>query len=123
MNLRHAVFEDYMFVYNLRNSEDVRAVSLTNTVIDLDNHKVWFKDNYLWYQIITQDDKDIGFVRKDEDNEISICLVPEFRNKGIGSEVLKQLTGKAVILLDNKSSLKCFEKAGWVIRGYYLTKE
>ena len=118
IKLRDATKKDSMFIWILRNSPDVRAVSLNKGLIPYDQHKRWFAKHYKEYKIIGQN---WGYVRQ-ENKEISIALVESMRGQGIAPKVLQQMKGSAIVLLKNKKSLKAFIKSGFKIKGYYLER-
>lgn len=117
MKLRNAEPKDSNWIFKLSNS--VRQFSLNKKLITRKEHKKWYKENYHKIKVIGNN---IGTIRKDEHDFISISIKEQYRNKGIGTEVLMGFKGKAIILTDNENSLKAFEKAGFHIKGYYLEK-
>ena len=79
-----------------------------------------YKDNYY---ICLCDGSPCGFIGE-IDGDIRVCTVPEFQGKGVGSFMIREITKIrpnvfAKIKIDNKSSLRAFEKAGYV-KKYYL---
>jgi ribosomal protein S18 acetylase RimI-like enzyme len=81
-------------------------------------------------EIIIFEGKDIGYFWViEKESEIllaSIRLLPEFQNKGIGSQLIKNLVGKsskAVVLkvLKVNPARKLYEKFGFVIREETMT--
>lgn len=114
--------DDAYFVYELRNSKEGRDVSLSQEFIREEDHVKWFNKRYLQYKIILYYEEKIGYLRTDEKGFISIMLIKKYRGMGIGTHLLERTTGKAIILFENKPSLKAFTGARWKIRGYYLEK-
>ena len=124
MNLRRANVDDAMFIYQLRfKDETMRNASWTQTIPTFNDHLEYFLDHLDEYYIISNFHcNNIGFVRN-QDTEISIALLPEFRDIGLGTEVLSKLHGKATIKIDNISSYYAFMKAGWRPIGWIMQKE
>jgi hypothetical protein len=113
--------EDCKLLFDIRNELSVRELSLNKDELIYTQHERWYKNNFESVQIIMLDNTKIGYVRTN-DGYISIGLRPEYRNKGYGSEVLKQVKGKAIILFENQGSYFAFKKAGWTEKGYYFER-
>ncbi|MAG72923.1 hypothetical protein CL620_01295 [archaeon] len=118
-----ATVDDAKFVYDIRNGDDVRSVSLTTQVIPYESHISFFATHFMQYAIVFFHDFRAGYVRKELSGSLSIALHPEFRGKGIGSAILSHLSGNAIIKTENDASLQAFRKAGWQIIGHYLEKK
>lgn len=126
LKLRKARLNDAKFVLSLRNEKITRKSSIINqNIISLENHLKWFSNHSKEYQIIIHNNKDIGYLRfkpDDNGNEVGICLLPEYRNKKIGSKILKKTKGNALIRIENKQSFYAFTNAGYKLVGFYLKK-
>jgi RimJ/RimL family protein N-acetyltransferase len=123
MILRKATMEDCDFIFNLRNEPYVRKASWNTEKIEYSKHKEWFKNNYKFYYIIG-DRK--GFVRI-KDKEVSIAVVKEEQNTGLGTAALNEIAKiypylKAEVKLDNEQSINFFKNAGFKPVGYILEK-
>jgi len=123
MILRKATMDDCDFIFNLRNEPYVRNASWNTEKIDYQKHKGWFKNNYKYYHIIG-DSK--GFVRI-KDNEVSIAVVKEEQNTGLGTAALNEIAKihpnlKAEVKISNIQSLNFFINAGFKPVGYILKK-
>ena len=117
--LRQAELEDYKLIYNLRFSKEAIDNSLTKIKPTLAQHKDWFKNHYQEYKIY----QNIAFLRQEKDGNISIVVDKKHQGKGIATKLLNTIeSGKAMILINNTSSLRCFIKGGFNIRGFYLEK-
>lgn len=123
LKFRRATANDAKFVWEIRNSLEVRLVSLSCTMIKLPDHIVWFKKNYKQYLIIKKGRARIGFFRVNDEGFVSFALKKQFRGKGLGQEILKRTAGKSIILMNNPQSVTCFVKAGYRIKGFYLEKD
>lgn len=125
IKFRDAELNDAKFIWNIRNSKEVRAISLHQDYRPFSLFNKIYKDKlnkYKEYKIIIFKGKDIGYINKDNSDFISIALIREYRNKGIGKRALSKINGKAIILSNNTQSLKCFTKSNWNIKGFYLEK-
>jgi len=121
--LRKADMSDADFVYRVRFKDPVVVEnSWDGSVVEQYKHLDFFREHVDFYFIIVFDGEDVGFVR-DMNGEVSICLLENFRNKGIGSKVLENFYGKATIKINNVNSLLAFQKAGFKIVGYILEKK
>jgi UDP-2,4-diacetamido-2,4,6-trideoxy-beta-L-altropyranose hydrolase len=94
--LEEAEEKDMQSIYEWRNHSSIREVSRNSSPIEWQEHQKWFKGllskNNAKLLIGRLNKKDIGVIRFDFDGcraEISIYLVPEMQNAGIGSDLLK----------------------------------
>ena len=117
--MRKALLNDVEFIHHLRYSPDVRKISCSKNIVSLKEFRKYFINHYKEYKIIGNN---IGFIRKDKDNFISIVLLKKYRNRGIGRKLVSNLRGRAIILLNNFRSFNCFIKANWKLKGWYLEK-
>lgn len=115
---RFAQPNDRLFIYALRNSEQIREVSNNPKPITWLEHCEWFNEHYKNTYIIFEGDKRIG-VYHIIDGYISLYIAPEHQNKGYGRLVLESLKQplKASIKPDNYKSLTLFTKAGFKFDG------
>lgn len=137
IKIRKAIKEDISIVFDLSNDDDVRLNSIKQERIEWDDHVTWYNDiinNYdcMFYVVFDNDNKFIGQVRFNKiskDVIISISLHRDFRGKGLSSFLLKEscrmyfIENKsehiinAYIKKNNVSSIKSFEKSGFVFSG------
>ena len=131
MDVKHRFVtpNDWLFVLEIRNEDDVRNASFNTDLIKPNTHIEYMKRlemmDDVYQRIITYDGNDVGYV-KVIDNDVSYMIKKDFRGKGIMKnsfmivfEDLKKLGKtkvKASIKADNYSSLKLVEKVGFVIR-------
>ncbi|ODN65482.1 UDP-2,4-diacetamido-2,4,6-trideoxy-beta-L-altropyranose hydrolase [Methylophaga muralis] len=94
--LEEAEQKDMQSVYEWRNHSSIREVSRNSSPIEWQEHKKWFKGllskKNAKLLIGRLNKKDVGVIRFDFDGcraEISIYLVPEMQNAGMGSNLLK----------------------------------
>ncbi len=142
LRLRPASIQDDKLVYEWLNDRLVRQMSFSSEPIDWETHKQWF-DNYLnntkqYYLIVEieqmQQYYPCGQVRFDENGEIGILIAPTYRGMGLASICLKLSIDYirqennsykqiiAHIKHANKSSIKAFERAGFVSNGFDIIK-
>lgn len=138
--LRRATIEDATKVFEWRNDPEVRSVSEFKKIITERIHLKWFAERLpmthpesIW--MITQlsdidDDngKSIGTARIKLEGRryarISIVVAPEYRGRGLGRQVIKQLRSKienmkriavASVQVGNIPSLRAFMASGFHI--------
>jgi len=130
--IRKALLGDSDFLFQLRNEESVRLVSLHGDPISLEVHQRWFANklgnsNSVIF-IAETDGVPIAQTRFDvigNDAEVSIAVVKEYRGKGYGSEILRKTSREcfemfpdlkvinAFINFGNDNSARSFSKAGY----------
>lgn len=141
LTLRPVKKKDYETILEWRNNPNVRRNSLTQHIISIDEHTEYWnnflknKTNFAFIAI--HDSNDIGVLKlKNIDKvtyEIDIFLSKSYRNRGLGSQVLKiakdvafqngvkKLVAK--IKYDNEASKKAFEKVGFSPKLIYYEAE
>jgi len=118
MKLRKATLKDSDWILKLSNS--TRVYSINNKSISKKEHNHWFKENYKDIKVIGNN---LGTIRIQNKELISIAIKKEFRNKHIGTNILKNIKhGSCIILLGNNISIAAFVNAGFKVRGFYLEK-
>ena len=118
--------KDYWeFIRLLRADERVQAGFIQNTLKisqeEQKNYMEKYNDNYY---ICLSDDNPCGFIGE-IDGDIRVCTHPDYQGKGVGSFMIKELTTLrpniyAKVKMDNISSVKAFEKAGYEKKYYIL---
>jgi RimJ/RimL family protein N-acetyltransferase len=141
LTLRPVKKKDYETILEWRNDPDVRINSLTQHIISIDEHIEYWNDflknktNFAF--IVIHDNNDIGVLKlKNIDKttyEIDIFLSRSYRNRGLGSQVLKIAKEVALkkgikklvakIKYDNEASKKAFEKVGFSPKLIYYETE
>ena len=127
MKLRDVLLRDLEFMHKLMNKPSVRAVSHNHEPFSYESHVKYWQDKInepeFEAKIIENNDETIGLIRHDK-GYISIAILPEYQNQGIGTAVLTLFCkkgDKAEIYPTNPNSLHTFEKAGFRIQ--YLILE
>jgi spore coat polysaccharide biosynthesis predicted glycosyltransferase SpsG/RimJ/RimL family protein N-acetyltransferase len=131
---RRAVAGDSRRILEWRNDPVARAASFNTDVIPLDRHLEWFSrplpDLHL-YIATASDESEIGYVRFDlngDSAEISVCLDPDYRHRGLGRVVIRESArlmlrdGRlrrivALVKPENDVSLASFKAAGFTVHG------
>lgn len=132
MTLRTAEPADIHDVFELSNENEVRKNSFNSAPIKFEDHEKWFKnkleDENNIFLIIKSGDDFLGQVRFDfEENHttISISIKKNFRELGLGNNILKHSIEylkvnaphikiiKAYIKESNKKSVNLFERLGF----------
>jgi len=111
------------FIRLLRSDKRVQGGFIKESTITIEEQKKYmnkYNDNYY---VCLCDDIPCGFIGE-IDGDIRLCTDPQYQGRGIGSFMIREITKIrtnifAKIKLDNKASLKAFEKAGYV-KKYYL---
>lgn len=131
LNLRPVEKKDYEKILEWRNDPEVRINSLTQHMISIDEHIAYWtefsetRENFAF--IVTYGHEDIGVLKLNYVNktayEIDIFLSKNFRNKGLGPQILTMAKEIAVqkgikrliakIKYNNEASKKAFEKGGF----------
>ena len=135
IDMRPVTESDSELILTWRNSSSARKVSQSGEELSETEHAIWFESRIgrlssepFW--IMSNDKKDLGFVRLDfSDNKrnsyvVSIFLKPEFRALGIGKQMLGLALNsvnseygvfqyRAIIKRDNLSSIKLFKGFGF----------
>lgn len=141
LNLRPVEKKDYEKILEWRNDPDVRINSLTQHIISIDEHIEYWNDflknetNFAFIAI--HDNNDIGVLKlKNIDKttyEIDIFLSKSYRNRGLGSQILKIAKEVALqkgikkliakIKYGNEASKKAFEMVGFSPKLIYYEAE
>lgn len=128
-----AEMNDCDLLYKWVNDETVRRNSFNSQKIAYENHKAWFENRLnsdkCFIFVVYSEDTPIGQIRLDIDRDIGIInysIDRQFRGMGYGTEILRgitelpQLHSKRIcklignVKIDNISSQKAFERAGYV---------
>ena len=113
------------FIRLLRADKRVQSGFIQNTLKisqeEQKNYMEKYNDNYY---ICLSDDNPCGFIGE-IDGDIRVCTHPDYQGKGVGSFMIKELTTLrpniyAKVKMDNISSVKAFEKAGYEKKYYIL---
>lgn len=128
IRLRPATMDDADFLLKVKNDKDVRAHSIvTHDKIKKRNHMKWLRerltDGKTALFVIYKDGKMAGDVRFDggRETEISIRLLPQFRQKGIATAIVRTLSFPgmmAKVVEGNIPSLNVFVTSGYKFRSY-----
>ena len=115
------------FIRTLRNNESVQHGFIQKSNITPDQQKKYMDEHGKNYFVCFLDEVPVGFIG-DVESDIRICVMPEFQNKGIGTWMINNFSklypgSLAKVKIENKQSLKSFEKAGYKIKYYLLKKE
>ena len=134
VTLRRATPADSRFLWRLRNSADVRAVSGDAEKIPWRGHVLWYARIALMgigrsdVRVILADGEPVGYVRAYWDTPRggvdpgcwggSIAITIRARGRGIGKAALRQFVRRhrpcrALVRADNEASLALFRSAGF----------
>ncbi len=132
LRLRNVKFDDINDLFKWRNHPEIRKNSFNTNAVSWDEHERWFRaksndPNTAIYIAYCKEDKigSIRFESKDDTIKISVMLNPDFLGRGFGSKVIRLGTERfikekntekpihAEIKIDNRASIKAFQKAGY----------
>ena len=115
------------FIRELRNMDGVREGFIQQETISPEHHTEYMKKNSTFFYIVL--DKGvpmcyIGII----DNDIRIATHPDHQGKGAGSFAVNAAmeihpNAFAKVKIENKASLRMFEKCGFKKKYYLLEKE
>ena len=130
--LRRANKEDTNFLYELRNDELTRAMSINSDLVQYEDHIAWLEKTLgsaeVNLYILKRTDIDqrcgMGRVEHEDSNTLllSWAIAPKFRGRGLASLIIKELIALreakycAYIKPDNLPSIKAAEKVGFVFK-------
>ena len=115
-------------LWELRNNEQTRKISIDSKSIKLNDHFIWFNKinqnktkNFI--AIEKKNKKVIGYVRfekKNDTSEVSIAIYKEYQNKGLSKKILdtsekkiKTNYFKAKVHYNNSKSIALFESLNY----------
>ena len=131
INLRQADVHDEVFLFDLKNEEEMRKYSIvTHDKIKWEDHIKWCEANLQYVYIAELDGEKCGDIRV-KDGEVAIKVHPDFRGKGVAYQMLSYATEKfetltARIVDGNVPSMRLFIKCGFQVvdhkDNYYILK-
>ena len=117
----------YEFIRELRNDKEVKKGFIQQKHIDFithNDHMRKFAKNYwgCWVE-----EEPAGYVGQIDD-DIRVATHPDHQGKGVGTFMISELINKfpdsvAKVKIENKASLRLFEKCGFKKKYYILEKE
>ena len=132
LSLRPASRHDAKLIWQWANDSVVRSHSFDSTCISIDDHMGWFREKLISDRaiiyILEMGNTPVAQIRYEcaENNcaEIAFSVAAEYRGLGLGtqaillsaekaSRALNVERLKAAVLVENKASLRAFEKAGF----------
>jgi RimJ/RimL family protein N-acetyltransferase len=125
MELVECTSEYWEFVRLLRTHEENKNWFLTQTDISHEQQIEYMNRNSYRYKICLLNGGPVGYIGIIKENEITYCVDPKHKGKGIGtfmvSEVIKHHdTLTAFVFPQNIASSKVFEKLGFQKQFYYI---
>ena len=123
--------DDYKFVYQL--VEDMFKTNLNVTYLKLETFEEFvsrsFSGDDIHYIIMNENAEKIGHVHIMQNNEIGYSVIPQFQNKGTGTEAVKKIIEMhprekyfLTIHNQNKASIRIAEKNGFQSKGTVFEK-
>ena len=114
------------FVRDLRNMDGIREGFVKQNIITRTQHEEFMKKNSSFFWICLDKSAPIGYIGIIDD-DIRVATHPNYQGLGVASfmlnEVMKQNPeAQAKVKINNKASLRLFEKNGFVKKYYLLEK-
>jgi RimJ/RimL family protein N-acetyltransferase len=124
MILVDCISEYWEFVRLLRTHPENENWFFTQIKITSEQQAEYMSKNSDRYKICLLDEEPVGYIGVIKENEITYCVDPNFKGKGVGtfmvSEFMKQHdTLTAFIFPQNIASSKVFEKLGFKKQNFY----
>ena len=117
----------YEFIRELRNNKEVKKGFIQQRHIDFIMHHDHMRKYAKNYWICLVDGETAGYVGQISD-DIRVATHPDYQGKGVGTFMISELMNKfpdsiAKVKIENKASLRLFEKCGFKKKYYILEKE
>ena len=115
------------FIRDLRNMDGIREGFVKQNIITRTQHEEFMKKNSIFFWICLDNTAPIGYIGI-IDNDIRVATHPDYQGLGVGSFMLNKAIkqnpqAQAKVKIDNKASLRLFEKNGFVKKYYLLEKQ
>ena len=115
--------EYWDFIRLLRSDKRVQDGFIEESNISIKEQATYMNEYNNNYYVCLCDNIPCGFIGE-INGDIRLCTSPEYQGKGIGSFMIREITKIrpnifAKVKIENTSSLRAFEKAGYV-KKYYL---
>ena len=115
------------FIRQLRNMDGVREGFIQQKIISKEHHIEYMKKNSTFFYILLDKDVPICYIGN-IDNDIRVATHPDHQGKGAATFALNELmklhpNAVAKVKIENKASLRLFEKCGFKKKYYLLEKE
>lgn len=128
MELVNCTEEYWEFVRLLRTNEENTNWFYTQPDISIDDQKKYMLKNSDRYKICILNNEPVGYIGIINENEITYCVKPEFKSRGIGTFMVTEFIQLfdnliAYVLPENIASRKVFEKLNFDKQIYYTYKK
>jgi RimJ/RimL family protein N-acetyltransferase len=125
MELIECTSEYWEFVRLLRIHPENKNWFFSQTEITPEQQIAYMNKNSHRYKICLLDGIPVGYIGIIKKNEITYCVDPQFKGKGIGTFIVSEFTKiydtlTAFVLPQNIASSKVFEKLGFTKQFYYI---
>lgn len=136
LRLRETGPQDVEHVFRLANDPDKRRFAFSPQAIPLDGHREWFaarlaaRDETAMYVLDCAGAvaAEARYDRRGDDAEVDVSVLAAFRGRGLGPRILTESGAdacarlgvvrlRAEVFMENTASRRCFEKAGYALRG------
>ena len=117
----------WAFIRQLRNMDGVREGFIQQKYITQEQHEKYMKKNSTFFYILLDKGVPICYIGN-IDNDIRVATHPDHQGKGAATFAVNELMklfpdAVAKVKIENKASLRLFEKCGFKKKYYLLEKE
>ena len=118
MNLIKCNKKYWEFIRLIRTHSKNITGFFSNNNISKEEQIEYMKLNSKYFYICLISNVPVGWIKVDSNNEISYCVHPDFKGKGIGTFMISEVYSKydileAYVKVNNVASQKVFEKVGF----------
>lgn len=112
------------FMREIRTHPENQKWFYTQPIISEDQQRQYMKNNADKYKICIDDELPVGYVGIINDNEITYCVHPNYKGKGVGTYMVSEMIKHhnkliAFVIPNNIASNKVFEKLGFTKQIFY----
>ena len=116
--------EYWEFIRNLRNMKGVKQGFIQQKEITKQQQDQYMKKNNDFFWICVDKHKPVGYIGVIDD-DIRVATHPNYQGKGVASFMVNEImkiypSAMAKVKIENKASLKLFERCGFIKRYYIL---
>ncbi len=128
MELVKCTPEYWDFIREIRMHPENQRWFYTQMDISSSQQQEYMMNNSYKYEVCIHENIPVGYVGLIKDNEVTYCVHPDYKGKGIGTFMISELIKKynnltAFVIPENVGSNKVFEKLGFTKQIFYSYKK